>query len=151
VSVSAQVLKNALGAIEGRFAIDDPLLVVEVFSEGFEVSGIFEMTEAVGEYQIIRLEASFEKVQELASEQRRHHADGKKKSSPACSPGAIGGESAPGNDTMDVGMIHEVLAPSMEDTDHSYRCTEMFLVLCEFRECLGGGAKKQIVQDPLVQ
>jgi hypothetical protein len=73
VSISAQVLKGDLGTIEGRFAIDAPLLVVEVFSEGFEVSGIFEMTETVGEYQIIRLEASFEKVEELASEQHRHH------------------------------------------------------------------------------
>jgi len=48
-------------------------------------------------------------------------------------------------------MVHEVLTPSMENTDYSYRCTEMFLVLCELRECLGGRAKKQIVQDPLVQ
>jgi len=48
-------------------------------------------------------------------------------------------------------MVHEVLTPSMENTDHSYRCTEKFLVLGEFRECLGGRAKKQIVQDPLVQ
>ena len=48
VSISAQVLKNTFGAVEGRFAIDDPVLVVEVFSEGFEVSGIFEMTETVG-------------------------------------------------------------------------------------------------------
>jgi hypothetical protein len=92
VSVSAQVLKNALGAIEGRFAIDDPLLVVEVFSEGFEVSGIFEMTETVGEYQIIRLEASFEKVQELASEQRRHHPDRNEKAFAAWNPAAsVGG------------------------------------------------------------
>jgi hypothetical protein len=33
------------------------------------------MTEAVGKDQSIRLEASFKKIQELASEQRRHHPD----------------------------------------------------------------------------
>jgi len=48
-------------------------------------------------------------------------------------------------------MSHEVLTPGMENTDHAYRCTEMFGVLCELGECLGGRAKKQIVQDPLVQ
>jgi len=90
VSISSEVLKNTFGAIEGWFAIDDPFLVVEVFSEGFELSGIFEMTEAVRKDKVIFFEVIFEKVQELASEQRRHHSYGKKKSSTAWSPGAIG-------------------------------------------------------------
>jgi hypothetical protein len=90
VSISAEVLKNTFGAIEGRFAIDDPFLVVEVFSEGFEVSGVFEMTETIGKDKIIFFEGIFEKIKELAFEQRRHHPDGKKKSSTAWSPGAIG-------------------------------------------------------------
>ena len=63
----------------------------------------------------------------------------------------MGREATPRDDTVEVGMVHEVLTPRMENTDHSYRCTEMFLVLGELRECLGGRAKKQIVQDPLVQ
>ncbi len=74
VSISAQVLKDTFGAIEGGFAIDGPLLVVEVFSEGFEVSGIFERTETVGKDKIIFFEVIIEKIQELASEQRRHHS-----------------------------------------------------------------------------
>ena len=52
---------------------------------------------------------------------------------------------------MEVGMMHEVLTPGMENPDDSYRYTEMFLALCEFHESLGGRAKEQIVQDPLVQ
>jgi hypothetical protein len=75
VSISAQVLKGTFEAIEGGLAIDDPLLMIEVFSEGFEVSGIFEMTEMVGEDQSIRLEASFEKIKELPFEQGRHYPD----------------------------------------------------------------------------
>jgi hypothetical protein len=119
VGISAQVLKNTFGAIEGLLAIDDPLLVVEVFSEGFEVSGIFEMTETVGEDKILRLEASFEKVQEFPFEQGRHHSDRNEKPFAAADPAAfVGGESAPGDNTMEVGMIHEVLTPSMENTDY---------------------------------
>jgi hypothetical protein len=48
---------------------------------------------------------------------------------------------------MEVGMVHEVLTPSMENTDHSYRCTEMFWVLCEFRERFGDRTEKKIVKD----
>jgi hypothetical protein len=55
VSIAGQVLKNTFGGNEGRFTIDDPLFVVEVFSEGFEVSWIFDMTETVGKDKSIFL------------------------------------------------------------------------------------------------
>ncbi len=69
VSISAQVLENTFGTIEGGFAIDDPFLVVEVLSEGFEVSGIFEMTETVGKNKLIFFEGIFEKIKEFPFEQ----------------------------------------------------------------------------------
>ena len=90
VGISAEVLKDTLDAIEGLLAIDDPLLEVEVFSEGFEVCGIFEMTEAVWKDKNLLFEGIFEKIQELAPEQRRHHSYGKKESSTAWFPSAIG-------------------------------------------------------------
>ena len=72
VGISAEVLKNTHGAIEGRLAIDDPPLMIELFPEGLEGSGFLEMADAAGEYEIAPCEAFFEKVKELASEQRRH-------------------------------------------------------------------------------
>ena len=66
---SAEVLKDSLGAIEGRFAIDDPLFSVEMPSERLEVFGILEMTEMGGKDQIPSMEAILEEVEELASEQ----------------------------------------------------------------------------------
>ena len=44
-------------------------------------------------------------------------------------------------------MIHEVLAPGVQNTDASYPCTEMFRVLCELCEGLGDRTEKKIVQD----
>jgi len=75
VGISAEVLKDTLDAIEGRLAIDDPLLMIELASEYLKVPGLLEMADTAGEYKIIRFEASFEKVKELPSEQRRHHPD----------------------------------------------------------------------------
>ncbi len=43
-------------------------------------------------------------------------------------------------------MIHEVLTPGMENTDHPHLGAEMFGVLYQFRERLGGGLKEQVVQ-----
>ena len=76
VGISAEVLKDAPGAIKGRFAINDPLLMVELSPEGFEVAGIGEMTDTALEYKITRFEAMFEEVKELASEQCRHDPHG---------------------------------------------------------------------------
>jgi hypothetical protein len=70
VSISAEVLKDTLGAIEGRFAIDDPFLMVKMSLEGCEGSGFLEVADTSGEYEIPRFEAFFQKVKELALEQR---------------------------------------------------------------------------------
>jgi hypothetical protein len=75
VGISAEVLKDPLGAIERRFAIDDPLLLIELFPENLKAPGLLEMADTAGEYKSIRREAFFEKAKELTSEQRRHDPD----------------------------------------------------------------------------
>jgi hypothetical protein len=44
-------------------------------------------------------------------------------------------------------MVHEVLTPGVENTDHSHDGAEMFWVACKFCECLGDRTEKKIVQD----
>ena len=68
VGVSAQVLKDTLDAIEGGFAIDDPLLRIELAPESLKVLERLEMTDTVKEYKRIRLEAFVKKVKELPFE-----------------------------------------------------------------------------------
>ena len=53
VGISAEVLQDTFGAIEGGLAIDDPLLMIELVSESLKVPGLFEMTDTVGEYKSI--------------------------------------------------------------------------------------------------
>jgi hypothetical protein len=43
MGISAQVLKDPFGAIEGGFAIDDPLLKIELVPEDLKVPGQLEM------------------------------------------------------------------------------------------------------------
>ena len=44
-------------------------------------------------------------------------------------------------------MIHEVLAPGMENADHSDLGAEIFGIRGELGEGLGGRAKKQVIQE----
>jgi len=97
------------------------------------------------------LEAFLKEGKELPLEQRRHDPDRDEEPFAAGDPAAsVGGESTPGDNTMDVRMIHEVLSPGVQDADAPDLCTEMFRVVCEFRKCLGDGAEKKIVQDPAI-
>jgi hypothetical protein len=148
VGISAEVLKDSLDAIEGGLAIDNPLLMIELAPELLKAFGWFEMADGVGEYESIRLEASFEKVKELSFEQRRHDPDGDEKPFSGWDPAAcVGGESPSGDNTMDVGMIHEVLAPGVKNAYTSDLCPEMLRVVCEFHERFGDWTEKKIVQD----
>jgi hypothetical protein len=52
MGIPAEVLKDPLDAIEGRLAIDEPLLVIEMSPERFEGFGFLEMADTVGEYKI---------------------------------------------------------------------------------------------------
>ncbi len=151
MGISAEVLQDALSAIEGGFAVDDPLLMIERPSEGFEGCRILEVAEAAGEDEVPSLEAILEEGQELPSEQGREDPHGKEEAFAGGDPAAaVRREAVPGDDAVEVGMIHEVLAPGMENADHPHLCAEMFWVLGEFGERLGGRVKKQVVQDPLV-
>lgn len=80
VSISAQVLKDTLDAIEGGLAIDDPLFTIELAPESLKVLRRLEMADRVREFKSIRLEAFFKEVKELPLEQRRHHPDRDEKS-----------------------------------------------------------------------
>ena len=44
-------------------------------------------------------------------------------------------------------MIHEVLAPGVQNTDTPYLCPEMFRVLCKLGKRFGDRTEKKIVQD----
>ena len=43
MGISAEVPKHTLGAIEGGFAIEDPLFTIELASESLEGFGLLEM------------------------------------------------------------------------------------------------------------
>jgi len=65
VGISAEVLENTFGATEGRLAIDNPLLLVELSHEAFQV--VWRLSTA-GEDKITFFEATFEVVKKLTAE-----------------------------------------------------------------------------------
>jgi len=92
VGISAKILKDTFGAIEGWFAVDNPPFLIELFSEDLEVSRLLEVADTAGECKIIRQKAFFEKTEELTSEQGRHDPDRDEKTLAAWHPAvSVGG------------------------------------------------------------
>lgn len=52
VGVSAKVLKDTLGSVKRRFAVDNPFFMIELYSECLKCSKIFQMTDASWEDKI---------------------------------------------------------------------------------------------------
>jgi hypothetical protein len=71
VSISAEILKHSLWATEGRFAVDDPLLIIELFSEDLEVAWFLEMTDTARKNKRASFETMLEIIKELTSEYLR--------------------------------------------------------------------------------
>ena len=82
---------------------------------------------------------------ELGPEHVAHRVDGEE---PAglfgTGPGALGGEAAAGDQAMEVGMVHEVLPPGVEDGRQTQLGLEAFLA--ELEEGGAGALKEQAVE-----
>ena len=76
VGVSAEILKNAFGSVERRFAVDDPLLLVQIGDQGIESPRRRKMTYGAGVNEFVRGTALSQVIKELSPKQRRHDFDG---------------------------------------------------------------------------
>ena len=105
MGVAAEILQDVLGSAEGWFGVDDPIFAEERTQPGREELGMGERCEFSGQVQLTALKGRLQAGNELATEHPPQHRDGKKEAWVRSNPaGVIGGESASGNDTVDMGM-----------------------------------------------
>src|SRR5205823_13086710 len=63
---------------------------------------------------------------------------------------AVGGQSTGGNHTMEMGMMQQVLAPSMEDREKTDFRAQMFGVGGDLDEGICAGAEYEVIEQLLV-
>ena len=103
------------------------------------------------EVELTILKSLFESVDELAAKDFAQHFLGKEVVVSCVDPaGVIGREAAGGNDTMNVRVKFELLAPSVQHTEETNLCTEVSRVASDFEKGFGTGAEQEIVEDLLV-
>ena len=112
---------------------------------------LFEMSHTVKEGQLAGFIAFFEIVQKLVPEQLGQNPYGKEESFSAGNPAVMGkGQPTAGDNTVDVGMVHEVLSPGVDNTHEADVYSETLWVLCQFPEGLGDRAEEKVIQDSTV-
>ena len=78
MGVAAEITENMLGATEGRFAIDHPVLSVEWPQPGSEDLGLRKKLQVSLEVELAIVESLLESVDELAAKNFTQHFLGKK-------------------------------------------------------------------------
>jgi hypothetical protein len=105
VGIASEILQDVLGSTEGWFGVDDPVFAEERTQPGSEELGMGEGCEFSGQVQLAVREGRLEAGDELATKHTPQYSNGKEEAWVGSNPaGVIAGESAGGNDAVDMGM-----------------------------------------------
>src|SRR5499425_1833541 len=151
MGVAAQIVHHIFGATEGTFQIDHPILSIEWPQPSGEDFGLRQKLQVSVEVQLAILKGLFESIDELAAKDFLQHFLGKEVVVPGANPaGVIKREATGRNDTMDMRVSGELLAPRMQDTEEANLCAEVSGIVSDFEKCFGTGAEQKMVEDFLV-
>ena len=97
------------------------------------------------------LESSLERVDELAAKDATEYAHRQEEGIAGMDPaGVVGGKTSGRNQTMEMRMEQQVLTPTVQHSQETDLCAEMFGVGRDLEQGLGSGVEQQVVEDLLV-
>src|ERR1700726_1473582 len=148
VSVAAKILQHVLGSAEGWFGVDDPMFAEERTQPGREELGMGERCEFSRQVQLAALERGPKSGDELAAKHAPQYSNRKEEAWMGSNPaGVIAGESAGGNDTVDMGVKLEFLVPGMEHAEEADLGTEMGGIARDLQQGFGAGPEQQTIDE----
>jgi hypothetical protein len=151
VGVAAEITENVLGATEGRFAVDHPVVTEEGAEERGECLGFREKLEVPVEAELAVVEGLPESGDKLAAENTTQHLSGEEEAIAGVDPAlVIGGEATGRDHVMDMGMMFQLLIPTVEHPEEADFGAEMTGIARHFEQRLGAGPEQEIVDDLLV-
>src|SRR5512142_911730 len=110
-----------------------------------------EWCEFSGQVQLSAFEGRLQASDELTTKHAPQYREGKEEAWVGSNPvGVIAGESARGNDTVDMGMKLEFLVPGVEHAEEADLRSEMGRVACDFQQSFGAGSEQQTIDEFLV-
>src|SRR4029077_2427085 len=116
MGVAAQVAEHLGGSAEGRLGIDDPLLVLQLLHQSRKQFLVLEGGCGTAAVQRSVAVEALQSAQELVAKDAAKHRNGQQEARMRMDPAlVIWGESAAGDDTVDMRMEQDVRTPAMQD------------------------------------
>jgi hypothetical protein len=154
--VAGQVFENLLRSAEWSLGIDDPILAYRLCEELLKRGGLSQRFATAEELQLAGLKQSFESGDKLASKDPAQDTHRQEEflafaAAPTGHPMLpIEGHTACRHDAVDVGMVHQVLAPRMKHTQESNLRSQSPWIAGDLQQRLGRCPKQQAVQGPRI-
>jgi len=106
-----------------------------------------EIPHTVKEGQLVGLVAFFKIIEELILEELRQDPNRKEESLSTGNPALfLRGQTTAGDDTMNMGMVHEILSPGVNNSDEADVGAETLGVPGQFQKGLGDRAKEKVIE-----
>ena len=151
VGVAAKITENVFRTIEGRLTVDHPVVTEEGAEERSESLRFPEKLEFPVEAQLAVVEGPFESGDKLAAEDSTQHLDGEKEAIARGDPAlVIEGEATGRDHAMDMGMMFQLLIPTVEHPEEADVGAQMAGITGDFEQGLGADPEQEIVDDLVV-
>ena len=136
---------------QGRFQVDHPVLSKQRPQPGSKDLGVRKKLQVSLEVELAILKSLLERSDELATKDFPQHFLREESSCLGTNPaGVIQGEAAGRNDTMDMGMNIQFLAPGVQHTEETDLCTQMSGIASHLEKGFRTGTEQEAVEDFLV-
>ena len=146
VRIAAEVLEDLRRPGEGSLGVHDPGVVAKVPEPGGEGVRIREGRDRAGEDKLAGGEGAVKGRQVLAAEDRREGADREEEAGGRGDPASpVPTERAPGDDTVQMQVLGEILAPGMEDGRAADVTAEVARIAAKGGQRGGDGAEQERV------
>jgi hypothetical protein len=122
-----------------------------LLGEARELGGLCPASQGAVKTELALSVSILEQSEELASEEAAQHSDRKKEVLTARDPTRpLRGETAPGNHTMDMGMVMEVLSPGVKHGEEAELSAQVSGIGSDLEQGLRAGAQEKMVDNLLV-
>ncbi len=147
MGVSAEIAKHLIGSAERRFAVDHPAGRVKLTDQNPKQFGLSQAAKQAVKLELSRSVSLLERFEKLAAEDFAENPFRKKEAIiwRAHPMGVIARQTAGSHDTVDVGMMLELLIPGVEDAEEADLGAEMLGVRGNFDQGLSAAAEQQPV------
>ena len=111
-------MQDMFRTAEGRLGIDDPRAGIELSQEPSEVFRVLKLAERAVELELVLGQELLKPSDELTAEDAAQDVDRQQEARGCCGPArSVERETAARHDTVDMGMMLEVLSPGMQHAE----------------------------------